>query len=503
MQFRSENQRSESETRLFKKLAKNPRKRKSFVDLTNEKIKRTCKEAKKDVLTTAIRKQYRTRSYLRKISAIGTKRPKSNFCSGISVSENADADVIETTAVDVLATETHKQYRTRSYLRKTSASETKRSKSNFCDDISVFEDADADDTDATAADVLVTATRKQYRTRSYLRKISAIETKRPKSKFCEEISVFEDADDADNDATAANAELPPPAPRLPTSVRNFDNDRKSIEARCYATDLRNFFFERERKFRPSIEAINKLQTDITRQNRALLLDWIIDVVEEFTLSTETLFIAVNLIDRTLSKINILRVDLQLLGVTCLHLAAKYMEDRGTSPTVEEFAEVTDYSCQIQEILEMEKTVLQCLDFELNIPTAHAFLTRFLRCGPSSQQEGALAEYLSELFLMDINVVKYKASVVAASAMCLAKLLLRQRDGDEASKQPLWDQSLEYHTQSTVPELHECVQDMHRHHCKMQDKKLQALHEKYSESNLVANRNAVVIKPLASLPFGAS
>ena len=63
-----------------------------------------------------------------------------------------------------------------------------------------------------------------------------------------------------------------------------------------------------------------------------------------------------------------------------------------------------------------------------------------------------------------------------------------------------DRNLEYHTQLTVPELHECVQDMHRHHCKMQRMKLEALREKYSDSNVTAKRNAVIIKPLASLPF---
>ena len=39
--------------------------------------------------------------------------------------------------------------------------------------------------------------------------------------------------------------------------------------------------------------------------------------------------------------------------------------------------------------------------------------------------------------MDLNMVKYKASVAAAGALYLAKLLLRQRDGNEENEGPLW------------------------------------------------------------------
>lgn len=61
---------------------------------------------------------------------------------------------------------------------------------------------------------------------------------------------------------------------------------------------------------------------------------------------------VNLIDRTLSKILVLRGQLQLLGVACLNLAAKYAEDRGKSPLVEDLAEITDRAYTSQEILQV-------------------------------------------------------------------------------------------------------------------------------------------------------
>lgn len=482
MQLRSENQHSQAATRLSKQLAHRPEKRKSFVDLTNEKIKRICKESQCNPFKTATRTHYMTRSYTQKqkVEVITTKKSKSKS-HGISVLKDADTADTEKAANDLPAPATRKQYMTRAYSRQMLAVETKNLKPKFCE------------------------TEKQTR--------DFCETQNTNSNFCESISVFEDAEVSDTDVIsdtdansntdeiAADTEIVVSTPQLPTSMRNFDNCSNPLQAHCYVNDLRKFFFERECKFLPRIQAIKEIQTDISHRNRALLMDWIIDVMEEFTLENETLFKTVNLIDRTLSKMFIPRARLQLLGVACAHLAAKYTEDRGTSPTAEEFAEITDNSFTAWEILKMERTVLRCLDFELTFPTAHSFLTRFLLCGPSSKKEGALAAYLSELFLMDLNVVKYKASVVAASALCLARLLLREKDEDQENEQPLWDKNMEFHTHLTLPELHECVQDMHRYHCKIQDMQhLQALNEKFSESRVAAKRDAMLMEPLTYLPF---
>jgi Cyclin, N-terminal domain len=54
-----------------------------------------------------------------------------------------------------------------------------------------------------------------------------------------------------------------------------------------------------------------------------LVDWLIDLHSKFKMVPETLFIAVNIIDRYLSKIQITRVKLQLLGVGAVYIASKF------------------------------------------------------------------------------------------------------------------------------------------------------------------------------------
>lgn len=61
--------------------------------------------------------------------------------------------------------------------------------------------------------------------------------------------------------------------------------------------------------------------------------------EEYRLVPETLYLTVNYIDRYLSGNVISRQKLQLLGVACMMIAAKYEEI--CAPQVEEFCYITD------------------------------------------------------------------------------------------------------------------------------------------------------------------
>ncbi len=57
--------------------------------------------------------------------------------------------------------------------------------------------------------------------------------------------------------------------------------------------------------------------------RAVLVDWLVEVQENFELNHETLYLAVKLIDRYLMKKVVSRDVLQLLGATSLFIACKY------------------------------------------------------------------------------------------------------------------------------------------------------------------------------------
>lgn len=70
---------------------------------------------------------------------------------------------------------------------------------------------------------------------------------------------------------------------------------------------------------------NNRHPDITPQMRDILVDWLVDVVQEFHLRDETLFLCVHLVDCYLSQLSkehsVSKGNLQLLGISSLLAAS--------------------------------------------------------------------------------------------------------------------------------------------------------------------------------------
>lgn len=59
--------------------------------------------------------------------------------------------------------------------------------------------------------------------------------------------------------------------------------------------------------------------------RGILVDWLVEVAQEYKLVSETLYLTVDYLDRYLSVVPLQRSQLQLLGVACMLLASKFEE----------------------------------------------------------------------------------------------------------------------------------------------------------------------------------
>ena len=101
--------------------------------------------------------------------------------------------------------------------------------------------------------------------------------------------------------------------------------------------------------------IARIQTDINEKMRAILIDWIVDVHLKFKLLPETLFLTINLIDRYLERVPVIRQKLQLVGVGSLLIACKYEEIY--APEVKDLVIVTDQAYKHEEIIEIEGKIL--------------------------------------------------------------------------------------------------------------------------------------------------
>ncbi|KAK8595736.1 hypothetical protein V6N12_064247 [Hibiscus sabdariffa] len=232
-------------------------------------------------------------------------------------------------------------------------------------------------------------------------------------------------------------------------VVDIDSNRKDPLVCClYAPDIYDNKRVTELNQRPSTNYMEQLQRDITPSMRGILIDWLVEVSEEYKLVPDTLYLTVSLIDRFLSHNFIEKQRLQLLGVTCMLIASKYEEI--CAPRVEEFCFITDNTYTRGEVLKMESKVLNFLYFHLSVPTTKTFLRRFIQAAQATYKVPCielefLANYLAELSLVEYSFLKFLPSLVAASAVFLARWTLNQ------SVHP-WNPTLEHYTSYKASQL---------------------------------------------------
>jgi len=161
--------------------------------------------------------------------------------------------------------------------------------------------------------------------------------------------------------------------------------------------------------------------DIGQTNRELFVNFLVDIQEKLMLSVMTLSLAMNYIDRYMSLACVSTNRLLLLGVTSLFIASKF-EEVVRVPMMA-FIEVTDHTCTVNEVQEMELVILKKLKFRLAPPTPVSFL-QYLSCLPLEDKVVMhFAQYLSELSYQNRRFLVYKPSQVAAAALFVSLELL--------------------------------------------------------------------------------
>ncbi|KAM9470041.1 cyclin-A2 [Clarias gariepinus] len=242
------------------------------------------------------------------------------------------------------------------------------------------------------------------------------------------------------------------------------------EVTDYAAEIHTHLRQMEVKCRPKAGYMKK-QPDITNSMRAILVDWLVEVGEEYKLQNETLYLAVNYIDRFLSSMSVLRGKLQLVGTAAMLLASKFEEIY--PPEVAEFVYITDDTYTKKQVLRMEHLVLKVLSFDLAAPTIVQFLTQYFLRQKVCNKVESLSMFLGELSLVDADpFLKYLPSQIAAAAFILANYTITGAS---------WSKSLAETTGYTLEDLMPCVQDLHQTYLGAAQHAQQSVKEKYKGS----------------------
>jgi len=160
------------------------------------------------------------------------------------------------------------------------------------------------------------------------------------------------------------------------------------------------------------------QGHINERMRSILVDWLVEVHLKFKLVPETLYLTVNLIDRYLEDREVSRPKLQLIGVTALLIASKYEEIY--PPELRDLVYICDRAYSKNEILNMEETILKTLEYQITIPSAHAFLVRYLKAAHADKKIVQISCYILDGTLQSYNLLHYLPSQLAAAAVFIAR-----------------------------------------------------------------------------------
>ncbi|EAN96940.1 putative CYC2-like cyclin [Trypanosoma cruzi] len=246
------------------------------------------------------------------------------------------------------------------------------------------------------------------------------------------------------------------------------------------------------------------QPEINEKMRMILVDWLIDVHLKFKLHSETMYLAVNILDRYLSCVStkqssgtyVARSQLQLVGITAILLAAKYEEI--WPPEVKECVHISANTYTREEVIKMERSVCAALSFRLTVPTPFPFIVRLLSVMEGLVHSGSLSEdytlqlpllrhtalFFLEHGMLDYKCLRFKSSQQANASLFLALVTLRikQKGGScSFAGETIWTRQLQHYSRAKVHDFKACAEAILEFVNYVPTTKYQAVRRKYSSA----------------------
>jgi hypothetical protein len=166
--------------------------------------------------------------------------------------------------------------------------------------------------------------------------------------------------------------------------------------------------------------------------RPYLLDFLIEAHSFFQLLPETLFLAINLLDRYCSRRVVYKRHYQLVGCASLLIAAKYGDRKERVPTIRELKSMCCSLYDEEMFTQMEWHVLNTLDWIIGHPTVDSFLQLVMTEEYEDIQVEHMAWYICEIALYHKEFVSTKPSIMARAALALARGILGRPELSDAS-----------------------------------------------------------------------
>ena len=159
------------------------------------------------------------------------------------------------------------------------------------------------------------------------------------------------------------------------------------------------------------------------KNRSILYQWLIKNNTKWKLKDDTVFMAMNIMDRYISKFKSKNSEFQLIAISSYFIASKYEDIY--PPYLDELSQICNYSYSNDEIIKKEYEILVGLNFDILYNSSYKYLT-FLHsiCDKDNLKLLYLAQFILELSLDNIDILEYSQSKRALAALLIAKKILQ-------------------------------------------------------------------------------
>ncbi|XP_068958523.1 cyclin-G1 [Petaurus breviceps papuanus] len=141
----------------------------------------------------------------------------------------------------------------------------------------------------------------------------------------------------------------------------------------------NVLLEQEPRCQPKVCGLRLIESahDNGLRMTAKLRDFevkdLLSLTQFFGFDTETFSLAVNLLDRFLSKMKVQPKHLGCVGLSCFYLAVKSTEEERNVPLATDLIRISQYKFTVSDLMRMEKIVLEKVCWKVKATTAFQFL----------------------------------------------------------------------------------------------------------------------------------
>ncbi|XP_070790323.1 cyclin-G1 [Pituophis catenifer annectens] len=193
----------------------------------------------------------------------------------------------------------------------------------------------------------------------------------------------------------------------------------------------NGLLEQELRYQPKVSGLRIIEAahDNGLRMTARLRDFevkdLLSLIQFFGFRTETFSLAVNYLDRFLSKMKVQPKHLGCVGLSCFYLAVKVMEEESNIPLATDLIRISQYRFTVSDLMRMEGILLEKLHGKVKATTAFQFLQLYcsilcdsINCERNDNLKLERLEAQLKACHCRLILSKAKPSVLALSIMAL-------------------------------------------------------------------------------------